>query len=589
MVKRYLVTTSDERTWPEDKPILFLGEWCKKYSRRGYWGNVNSITVEYHWNNRDKLYTDYKYIQNLYEELLPAFSETLNKYNNTNHDIEYWRIIAGPWLSSYIAILFDRWSMIEYTLSNYELECTLILDLNNKHMVPHDMSDFNSMYINDEWNSFMYSKVIDYLGGVNVIDITVDTNKDLSKYKFNNRKSFIKQFATKLKRWFGSLTEVLGINNDVFFISSYFSTFNLWKLQIKLGQFPTIINFVPTSNLNSTLKDRDNLSINFKCNNKFEDFLIKIIPHQIPLVYLEGYKEILERVNDKYWPSNPKIILTAICYIYDDFFKIWAAEKIKQGSRLYIEQHGGHFGTGKFSSYEDHQLKISHFLSWGWVYGDLNNITPLPATKLINIQKKFKSLCDGGILLVTTEFPRYSNHLMSIPIEASQYSKYEDDQMNLVSLLNIEIRSKLTVRTFHEKFGCEQKQRWVDCFENLTLDSGENSMKKSISKNRLVVSTQNSTIMLELLAANVPTVLFWNKEHWELNSLARPYYDELRDVGILHDTPESAARHINKVWNKIDIWWTKQDTQNVRIKFCEQYAKTSDNWLNLWKLCLENL
>ena len=208
---------------------------------------------------------------------------------------------------------------------------------------------------------------------------------------------------------------------------------------------------------------------------------------------------------------------------------------------------------------------------------------------MANIQKKFKALCDGGILLVTTELPRYSNHLMSIPIEASQYSKYEEDQMNLVSLLNIEIRSKLTVRTFHEKFGCEQKQRWVDCFENLTLDSGENSMKKSISKNRLVVSTQNSTIMLELLAANVPTVLFWNKEHWELNSLARPYYDELRDVGILHDTPESAARHINKVWNKIDIWWTKQDTQNVRIKFCEQYAKTSDNWLNLWKLCLENL
>ena len=112
-------------------------------------------------------------------------------------------------------------------------------------------------------------------------------------------------------------------------------------------------------------------------------------------------------------------------------------------------------------------------------------------------------------------------------------------------------------------------------------------MKKSISKNRLIVSTQNSTTMLELLAANVPTVLFWNEEHWELNSLARPYYDELRDVGILHNTPESAAMHINKVWNKVDSWWTKQDTQNVRIKFCDQYAKTSDNWLNLWKNVLE--
>jgi putative transferase (TIGR04331 family) len=93
--------------------------------------------------------------------------------------------------------------------------------------------------------------------------------------------------------------------------------------------------------------------------------------------------------------------------------------------------------------------------------------------------------------------------------------------------------------------------------------------------------------MLELLAANVPTVLFWNKKHWELNSFAQPYYDELCKVGILHDTPESAAEHINKVWHKVDNWWMQQSVQDVRVKFCKQYARTSDNWSDLWKEALE--
>ena len=93
-------------------------------------------------------------------------------------------------------------------------------------------------------------------------------------------------------------------------------------MQIKLRQFPTIINHVSTDNLNYTLKDRDDLSMNLKCEKKFEEFLIKMIPRQIPAVYIEGYEKILTKVENKNWPSNPKIILTAICYIYDDFFKI---------------------------------------------------------------------------------------------------------------------------------------------------------------------------------------------------------------------------------------------------------------------------
>ena len=42
---RYLITTADERTWVMDRPVLFLGEWCKRYSRRNKWLLLDSMSL----------------------------------------------------------------------------------------------------------------------------------------------------------------------------------------------------------------------------------------------------------------------------------------------------------------------------------------------------------------------------------------------------------------------------------------------------------------------------------------------------------------------------------------------------------------
>jgi len=60
-MQRFLVTTADERTWPKDRPILFLGEWCRLYNRRHVWSKLDAIVadpygVEIEKKNRDKAY-----------------------------------------------------------------------------------------------------------------------------------------------------------------------------------------------------------------------------------------------------------------------------------------------------------------------------------------------------------------------------------------------------------------------------------------------------------------------------------------------------------------------------------------------------
>ena len=41
--KRYLITTEDENTWKFDRPVIFLGEWCRLYERKHIWKNMDAI------------------------------------------------------------------------------------------------------------------------------------------------------------------------------------------------------------------------------------------------------------------------------------------------------------------------------------------------------------------------------------------------------------------------------------------------------------------------------------------------------------------------------------------------------------------
>jgi sialic acid synthase SpsE len=45
MLTRVLVTTANEQTWPTDgnESVLFLGEWCKIYSRKCAWESLGKI------------------------------------------------------------------------------------------------------------------------------------------------------------------------------------------------------------------------------------------------------------------------------------------------------------------------------------------------------------------------------------------------------------------------------------------------------------------------------------------------------------------------------------------------------------------
>ena len=174
-------------------------------------------------------------------------------------------------------------------------------------------------------------------------------------------------------------------------------------------------------------------------------------------------------------------------------------------------------------------------------------------------------------MLVNLKLPIQSYHLFSAPI-ASQWLDYFNDQCNFVDTLTSKIRDVLTVRLHIDELGWEPINRWKDRFPDIVIDEGHFDINNLIKKNRIYVSTYNATSFLESITMNIPTIMFWNPNHWEMRDSAIPFFDRLRDVGILHDTPESAAEHVNAIWDDVNFWWEGEILQETLKSFKKHYS-----------------
>ena len=52
---KLLATTALESTWGSKEELVFLGEWCKKFSRERAYKNRIYTVLNYHWLDRNKI------------------------------------------------------------------------------------------------------------------------------------------------------------------------------------------------------------------------------------------------------------------------------------------------------------------------------------------------------------------------------------------------------------------------------------------------------------------------------------------------------------------------------------------------------
>ncbi|WP_276359565.1 LIC12162 family protein [Daejeonella sp. H1SJ63] len=582
MVKRFLITTALEETWRDNEPVLFLGEWCKLYSRKEQWSQMEAQVLPYHWDDRAKLESDYQYLQDFYEVLLADLSIKLNQIHGVSHDLRYWRILVGPWLAYFVQMLFDRWYSIEQAVRQFDINETVVLIMNEEHLVPNDFVDFIRLFTGDEWNHFLYSEILLYFPSISTISCPYQAFKGIAQPI--SRKSRVKRFLS------GCYTKIISFTSrdeDVFLLSTYLPEKDESNLYRRLGQKPQ--RWRSVSPVKSSLNNRmRQWNLDGESKSQFEVCARSLISRQIPKVYLEGYSELIKYSTALPWPKRPKLIWTSNCCNSDDVFKAWAAEKVERRSPLVIGQHGGNYGIGKRLFIEDHEIKISdHYLTWGWSKSNESKIIPigqLISKKPLDINHYIQKKA----ILVTCAVPRQSYFLYSAVI-SRQWLDYLDDQFTFIENLPLHIQKAITVRLYPHDYGWGQVSRWRDRLPQIHLDGGQSKMSDLILQSRMYISTYNATTFLESFNMNIPTVIYWNTEHWELRDSAIPYFEELERVGIFHPSPASAAKHVAKVWDNVRDWWMSKEVQDVLISFTKQYCHLPENLLNDVEKALKNI
>ncbi len=574
MVKRFLITTAVKASWRSKVPVLFLGEWCIRDMQPNgdADADVDAQVVPYHWDDRQKLDGDYVDLQVLYEQLLREMTKQLNDIHGVDKSERYWRILIGPWLGCFIPVLFDRWTSLAQAVNDYNVsETVVVLGAADAH-IANGMAQFERFFVSDQWNHALYGQIIEH--SFAQINITFAGQSSAAVPRSSAAISSKRKLAEKIS----AVTSLFTKADDGFIITSYLPFIEEAKLHLKLGQSPQVW-CTTEPDVVAVDQNRRKWTLPGNSASDFESCARDLIAQNIPIAYLEGYAQLQHQISALSWPQKPKFIWTSNSFNSDDVFKAWTAEKVEQGAPLIIGQHGGHYGVGRRSFLEDHEVAISDaYLSWGWSEAHQPKVKPVGQLKAIP-----KLAIDHGknqrAMMVTATLPQQSYILYSAMI-SRQWLDYFNDQCLFVSHLPQRIRDALTVRLYSNDYDWDQVKRWRGRFPQLSLDQGQMDMMEMIKTSRLYIATYNATTYLESFVIDIPTVMFWNPQHWELRDSAIPHFEALKRVGIFHQTPQSAAEHVAKIWDDVDAWWHSEAVRQVLTAFKQQYCATPTNLVN---------
>jgi putative transferase (TIGR04331 family) len=574
---RYLITTADERTWKFDRPVIFLGEWCRIYDRKHIWENMDAVVAAPYGLGQNQKESDHRITTEWADKLFPDLCKSLNLFHGVQHDQRFWRILLGHWFYRYVDVIFNRVKTLEKCLQTYEISGTTVFSIDSYSLAPQNTFEAIWAFNDDIWNNVLNAHILKYLSQAK-FPIEIISNPSSSKFQLSENKN-LENLEIRLLKWFrDKLREVSKLfvrDNDALIINTYLPKWHEVKLQLALGQFPqswslrklSLVNVANQSSRNDLKKyflDKPRLTPELVLNEMVFDLL--------PVCFLEGFNSLNIMLSEMAWPKYPRFIFTSNNFDTDELFKLYAANKSENGCLYFVGQHGNYGAQKNNENPSNEELTSDKFITWGWKDGLPQHAPAFIFKTLADKDKKYKP--KGGLLLIEL----HSGHRLNTWDNIAEFIDYFDFQKRFVQELLPDPRRILTIRlhAMHKHLKWNEISRWRDIDSSINVNSSRD-IRSLISQNRLVVHSYDSTGILETLSKNIPTLAFWPNGYDNVRKSAKPFYQLLVDAGIVHFSPESVANKINEIWFDVDGWWYQNDLQDVRVRFCERYARQSKN------------
>ena len=215
------------------------------------------------------------------------------------------------------------------------------------------------------------------------------------------------------------------------------------------------------------------------------------------------------------------------------------------------------------------------FGTWGWSHyeatgaGKGGQFLPLPYPLLANMADQWRG-GDDTLLFVGAEMPLYGHRLDSRPTPL-QWLQYREDKQWFLEDLPRRLHDKILYRPHFDAPGALDDAPWLlPRFPHVRLCSGP--LEARMLTCALMVLDHHGTTLLQALAANVPTIAYWDRSIWPMTDEALARLDLLAEAGIWQPSAEAAAAKVREVWDNPARWWLDERVQSARRAFCREHA-----------------
>lgn len=555
---------------------IFINKTSKELNLKFF--KKGDLTIKYLGASRSERLKEVKYVENISKKIIQILSNALNDIHKEEYSSRYWEIILRPWLYVFIFAIKNRYRKINFILNkkkNIKFLGNFIFD---KSLTPSDTKNFNLIHCTEDWNNFIYFEIFKHLSQNNIF----------KKKYYIKKKNISKQIINKksLKNYIDTLIEKIDFGfNKIFIHNSGMNFFNELFLNLILFQVPRFYfekKFIKL-NYNSNLRfilDNKIKNIYKKSNDSFLNFLVKIIPNQIPLMALEGFKKYkISSLNQKF-PKDPYVIFTSNSFNTDEMFKFYTANCLEKKSltKYIIGQHGNSYNTNIMNEYLPELLTCDYFINWG-----IKKQKQISFCNFISKKEEYVSSNKKHLLIIL----RSIGEKRTLFDQELENEKCEKNVINFLKNLKVKNIDNILLKphfshNLDSLFFREIRYK----FPHVKILDKNIKISKLFKFCKLVVFNYDATTYLHLLSSNFPTLAFWPDNDTHVVNEMRPLYKILKKNLLWSSNPLQISNLINKNWSNLDKWWFNNNRQKA-IKFI--YKNLSKPRKNLFLFDLKKI
>ncbi len=524
----------------------------------------------------------------LYDHFLDELTIFLNNYHNKNFSKRYWSILIGQWLYKFISTISFKWNLINSLKKKKYI--FLKKEIITKDIIPLGIEDYSKISQSHYWNHYINTKIIEHSFS-NKFKI-----KKTGRLIKNNEKKIIyqklrnKNLKDKISLLIQKIFNFFPQNKNVLIFSTYMSNLQELELNLLINKsllyYKMLRPYLLFEKKNLFEFDRRNTKKLKSLKIGFESFLSKEILSNIPSAYLENYKVIETITNSIPFPKAPKKIFTTLGINRSTLMNQYIAKNIEDGSSLILAQHGGIYFQEEQHFSTIFEKKISDkFLSWGNTKE--KNVIPIGVIK--NLRNNTKRT--NKIIL---EIRKRNSYTGEIKIDSGflEAKRYLDNMCVFFSLLkgkeiseNLYIKLHSSVKSFWQ-----DKNQFLHHNPKLKFLDKNKDMIKEINSAKLIIHTYLGTGHLESLAINKPTLILMVNDLSLLNKKSIIYIKKLIKFGIVHRTPESLLKTLERLDdNKLENWWNNKERQNLLKKYRNDFCFFNNKKIKDLKKIINNV